>query len=105
MTLGQSFITRFGAGLLIGLSAVGGLFAVATAAAGSLGGKFAEEERESHRRSVEFEVQAARSAAEYGRQRAQCLVLLATDRKACYAEAIQERTPILEAHNYRHRSQ
>jgi hypothetical protein len=105
MTPGQSFITRFGAGLLIGLCAVGGLFAVATAAAGSLGGRFALEERESHRRSVEFEARAARSTAEYGEQRAQCRALLVAERKACYAEALQERTPILEAHNYRNKSQ
>lgn len=59
MAIGASFITRFIAGLLIGLSAMGGLFAVASAAASSLGGSFVLNETASHRRNVEFEAMYA----------------------------------------------
>jgi hypothetical protein len=55
MTLGQPYITKFVAGLVIGLGTVAGLFAVASAAASSLSGSFASAESVSHQRNVDFE--------------------------------------------------
>jgi hypothetical protein len=63
MRLGRSFTTRFIAGLLIGLGAMGGLFAVAAAAASNLGGNFAPDEAASHRRNADFEAGAVRFTA------------------------------------------
>lgn len=60
MTLGRPYIIRFTAGMLIGLGAIGGLFAVASAAASSLGSNFSLEQADSHRRNVQFEAGSAK---------------------------------------------
>jgi hypothetical protein len=54
-TLGRPFITRFIAGVAIGLGTTGALFAVASAAASGLSVNFASVESDSHRRNAEFD--------------------------------------------------
>jgi hypothetical protein len=55
MTFARPYITRFVAGLAIGLGTVGALFAVASAAASNLSGSFASVESDSHRRNADFD--------------------------------------------------
>jgi hypothetical protein len=63
MRFPRSFVTRFIAGVLIGLFAMGGLFAVASAAASSLAGNYALEQSSSHKRNADFAASAVRFTA------------------------------------------
>jgi hypothetical protein len=63
MRFEQSVIARFIAGMVMGLSAMGGLFVVASATATSLGGNFAPEQAASHKRNADFAASAVRFTA------------------------------------------
>jgi len=63
---GRPFITRFIAGLAIGLGTMGAVFAVASAAASGLKVDFASMESDTHRRNAGFEAAHATSARTTG---------------------------------------